>query len=129
MVGSQAHSRLWGWHWSPGALPSPTSCVLHSQDLLWGSWGWRKVVASSMATAVLTEQSGETEAQDGWGGCRIRSLSLHSEGGRWPNPSKAAGVSEGQRHGSGKVRESVRPGSEGLALSLLCHAALGPFPA
>ncbi|XP_016156759.1 PREDICTED: N-acetyltransferase 6 [Ficedula albicollis] len=54
---------------------------------------------------------------------------LRGEGGRWPNPSKAASVSEGQRHGSRKVRESVRPRNEGLALSLLYHAALSPFPA
>lgn len=56
-------------------------------------------------------------------------------GGRMAKPPKAANVSEGHRHGSGKVRESVRPPNEGLALPLLYplpllyHAALSLFPA
>lgn len=63
-----------------------------------------------------------------WWGCRVRSPALHGEGGRWPNPPKAASSSEGQRHGIGKVRESVRPQNEGLALPLLHHEAPGPIP-
>lgn len=86
-----------------------------------------------MATADLTEQPGETEAQDDWRGTEGMVVGLQGrvsctaqrEG---PNPPKAAGVSEGQRHGSGKVRESVRPHNEGLALPLLHHAAPGPIP-
>lgn len=60
-----------------------------------------------MATADLTEQPGETEAQDDWRGTEGMVVGLQGwvsctaqRGG--PNPPKAAGVSEGQRHGSGK---------------------------
>lgn len=110
---------------------SPTfriCCRAAGADGVWWPAEWPQLSSlSSLGKLRHRTAGGHCGSRAWWWGCRIRSPALHGEGGRWPNPPKAAGVSEGQRQGSGKVREC--PASRrGISTALPVSRGPDPIP-
>lgn len=131
MAGSQAHPRLSGWDWSQEHHPVPPVSP-PPRGLVVGAAGADGLLCASMAAALPAAQPGETGAHDGWRGtggsrggqCGLQGpLPCTATGGRWQLAATRAGGTV-----AGRSWRAAGPCAGGLALSLLCHAALGPIP-